>query len=106
MTLDPAAMAAIVGVVPERTEDPAIAFAVGGREGGAILTGRGVDEAAAQAVAADLLAERLVALPPPTAVREGGEGDRTTVGSAAPLPLHSDGFAYGEHAPDHIFLLC
>jgi alpha-ketoglutarate-dependent taurine dioxygenase len=102
VTIDPAA----VGLIPDRTADPAEALALVRSTGAAILTGRGADEAAAQAVATDLLGTELVALPPPAAVREGGEGDRIAVGSTEPLPLHSDGFAYGERAPDLIFLLC
>jgi len=102
VTIDPTA----VGLVPERTADPREALAMVESTGAAILTGRGADEAAARAVASDVLGPRLVALPPPAAVRAGGEGDRTSVGSEAPLPLHSDGFAYGDHAPDLIFLLC
>ena len=97
--------ASLVGMVPERTEDPVEAAALLARDGAAILTGRATDEAGAQAVATDVLGD-LLALPDATAVREGGAGDRISVGADQVLPLHADGFAYGDQHPDGLFLLC
>ncbi|CAN5795291.1 hypothetical protein BH10ACT1_BH10ACT1_41300 [soil metagenome] len=94
-----------VGLVPERTDDPVVAADLVARHGIAILTGRGTDEAGAQGVATDVLGD-LLALPDACAVREGGEGDRVAVGSDQMLPVHADGFAYGDQHPDGLFLLC
>lgn len=94
-----------VGLVPERTADPAEAAALLARDGAAILTGRATDEAGAQAVAADVYGD-LLALPDATAVREGGEGDRISAAADQVLPFHHDGFAYGDQHPDGLFLLC
>lgn len=94
-----------VGLVPTRTDDPAVAAELVARHGAAILTGRGIDEVAAQAVAVDVLGD-LLALPDACAVREGGEGDRVAAGADQLLPVHADGFAYGDQHPDGLFLLC
>lgn len=95
-----------VGIEPQRTADPAEAAALMARDGAAVLVGRGVDEDAAAAVAVDVVGDRLVALPPPTGVREGAEGDKGAVASTEELPLHTDGFSYGDRVCDAIFLLC
>jgi hypothetical protein len=39
-------------------------------------------------------------------VREGGDKDTVLLPHDAALPVHSDGFAYGDRHCDHIFLLC
>lgn len=97
--------AATIGLDPIRTDDPVEAGLLVARDGAAILTGCGTDEAGAQAVAAAVLGD-LLALPDATAVREGGAGDRVSVGADQTLPLHADGFAYGDLHPDGLFLLC
>jgi hypothetical protein len=98
--------ASALGIVPERTDDPGRAAALVGRDGAAILTGRATDEAGARAVAHDVLGARVIVVPEPAAVREGGEKDRIQLAAGEVLPVHSDGFAYGDHHCDHIFLLC
>jgi gamma-butyrobetaine dioxygenase len=94
-----------VGIVPERTDTPAAAALLLARDGAAILTGRGTDEATAQGVATDVLGD-LLALPDACAVVEGGDQDRGQLAADELMPLHSDGFAYGDHHPDGLFLLC
>jgi hypothetical protein len=98
--------ASAVGIVPERTDDPAVAAALVRRDGAAILTGCATDEAGARAVAHDVLGARVIVVPPPAAVREGGEKDKIQLAASDVLPIHSDGFAYGDLHCDHIFLLC
>lgn len=95
-----------VGIVPERADDPVEAAALMARDGAAVLVGRATDEAAAQSVAYDVLGERVLVVAEPALVREGGDKDRLVVGSDKALPLHSDGFAYGDRHCDYIFLLC
>ena len=95
-----------VGVVPERTGDPAEAAALVARDGAAILVGRATDEEGARQVARDVLGDRMMLLADPAAVREGGEKDRSDLGAADRMPLHVDGFAYGDRHLDALFLLC
>jgi hypothetical protein len=105
VTFDLSAAAAI-GIVPESTDDPAEAAALVARDGAAILTGRATDEPGARQVANDVLGVRVIVVPEPAAVREGGDKDKIQLGADEVLPIHSDGFAYGDHHCDHIFLLC
>lgn len=95
----------MAGLIPTRTDDPADAARMLDRDGAAILTGRGTDATAAGAVAGDVLGE-LLAKPDAAAVREGGEGDRSLIPPEQTMPVHVDGFAYGDHHPDGLFLLC
>ncbi len=50
----------------------------------------------------------LRALPEPARVFEGGEQDRKLAGTDHhdPLPVHTDGFAYGDFYPDCLLLVC
>ena len=102
----PQTSADVGGLVPERTADPAEAAALVARDGAAILTGRATDEDGARQVARDVLGDRLVVLADPAAVREGGEKDRSEIGADDLMPLHVDGFAYGDRHLDAMFLLC
>ena len=97
---------AAAGVLPERTDDPAEAAVLVARDGAAILTDRTTDEAGARQVARDVLGDRMVVLADPAAVRDGGEQDRSALGAADRMPLHVDGFAYGDRHLDALFLLC
>lgn len=99
-------MAVDPGIVPERTANPIAAAGLVARDGAAILTGRTTDEDGARQVASDLLGDRLAVLPDPAAVREGGEKDRSDLGAADRIPLHMDGFAYGDRHLDALILLC
>jgi alpha-ketoglutarate-dependent taurine dioxygenase len=96
----------MVGIVPPRTADPQHALALVAERGAAILTGVGPTEADAQDVARAVWRERTIAVPPPAAVREGGDQDRVKVEREVRLDLHTDGFAYGDRAPDVMALLC
>jgi TfdA family taurine catabolism dioxygenase TauD len=95
----------MAGLIPTRTDDPAQAAALLDRDGAAILTDRGTDDVAAGAIAGAVLGE-LLARPDASAVREGGEGDRGLVPPERTMPVHVDGFAYGDRHPDGLFLLC
>jgi alpha-ketoglutarate-dependent taurine dioxygenase len=97
-----------VSFVPERFADPAAAHAAMARDGAAILTGRSTGRDDAVTLAHDVLAHRVLAVPEPVAVREKGGKDRTRPGLGYEnlQPAHTDGYAYGDHYPDVIFLLC
>jgi hypothetical protein len=98
--------ASAIGIVPDRTGDPAVAATLVARDGAAILTDRATDEDGARAVARAVLGDRVIVVPPPAAVREGGDKDKIQLAAGDVLPVHSDGFAYGDQHCDHIFLLC
>ena len=93
-------------IVPERSADPAVVAELVARYGGAILTGWGPSSDDAQAAAHAVFGASVLAVPEPARVYEGGEGDRKPFGSHEPLPLHTDGFAYGSQACDHFLLSC
>ena len=95
-----------VSIVPRRTADPAEAAALVERDGAAILTGWGTDEAAARGVAGALWGDRVLAIADPAAVIEGGEKDRSSVGGDEILGLHTDGFGYGDQLCDVMALVC
>lgn len=94
------------GVVPTRTSDPIRLFEIVAAQGAAILTGVGPSEEEARAGARAIFAGRVLALPEAAAVYEGGEKDIRPYASDQPLPLHTDGFAYGAKAPDYFLLSC
>jgi alpha-ketoglutarate-dependent taurine dioxygenase len=96
----------MVGIVPTRTADHERARTLVAERGAAILTGVGPTEADAQEVARAVWRERTLAVPAPAAVREGGDQDRVKVERNARLDLHTDGFAYGDRAPDVMALVC
>jgi gamma-butyrobetaine dioxygenase len=94
-------------VVPQRTADPAEALALLWRDGASILTGVGPAEDDARQAAMSVLGAHVLALPEPAAVREiGGDKDRSPFQPGDALPLHVDGFAYGDHACDVFCLSC
>ena len=92
--------------VPERSDDPARVLALVERDGGGILTGCGPTESDARAAVRAVLGAHVLALPEAAAVREGGEKDRKPHDPDGPLPLHTDGFAYGDQACDYFGLSC
>jgi hypothetical protein len=96
----------VVGIVPSRTSDPVEAAALVADRGAAILLGCGGSEAEARGVAERVWHDQVVAVPEPAAVREGGDQDRKKYGSNERLDLHTDGFAYGDKAPDVMALAC
>jgi gamma-butyrobetaine dioxygenase len=93
-------------IVPERSADPVEVRRLVRRDGAAILTGCGPTEEDARAAVAAVFGAEVVALPPAAAVREGGDKDPKPFGPDVALPLHTDGFAYGDLAPDHFALVC
>jgi hypothetical protein len=96
----------VVGIVPSRTSDPAQAARLVAERGAAILVGCGPSEADARGVAQRVWQDQVVAVPDPAAVREGGDKDRVKRANDERLELHSDGFAYGDKAPDVMALVC
>ena len=93
-------------IVPEGSADPAEVRRLVARDGAAVLTGRGPTEADARAALAAVFGSSVLALPEAAGVREGGDKDRKQYGTLEGLPLHTDGFAYGDRAPDHFGLSC
>lgn len=108
MVLDVVALAGVSGVVPPRTDDPALVAELLDRHGAVVLAGAGTGESDAGGIARRLLGDRLVAAAHPIPVTDGGGKDRRLTDDAARrmLPLHTDGFAYGANAPDVFVLLC
>ena len=104
IAIDPAA----VSFVPARFDAANDACEAMWRDGAAILTGRDTSEADAVALAHDVLGSSVLAVPDPVPVREKGGKDRARAGLGADniQPAHTDGYAYGDHYPDVIFLLC
>jgi gamma-butyrobetaine dioxygenase len=96
----------MVGIVPSRTTDPGSAAAMVAERGAAILVGCGPTEADARGVAERVWQDQVVAVPEPAAVNEGGDQDRVKRADHERLDLHSDGFAYGDKAPDVMALVC
>lgn len=95
-----------VGLVPERTNDPARARTLVGAHGAAILTGAGTGEEAALAVARAVFGDEIVALPPPAPIRPGPESEKRTADDGTRRGYaHTDGYAYGDALPDHFLLL-
>ena len=94
------------GVVPTYAESPADALSLVGADGAAIVSGVGPSEEDARSVTRTIFGSMVLALPEAAAVFEGGEKDTHPYGSDQPLPLHSDGFAYGLLAPDYFLLSC
>ena len=96
----------MAGIVPSRTAAPAEAARLVAERGAAILTGCDTSEAGARAVAERVWHDQVVAVPDPAAVREGGDKDRLKAAAQDRLELHTDGFAYGDKAPDVMALVC
>jgi len=105
------------GFIPQRTADPAEAFALVREHGAAILTGAGASREDARDVAYRVLASLDPIVPDPAPIKERadnrdhryldlmmGARESTTI---VPFDTgHTDGFAYGDRLPDYIFLLC
>lgn len=93
--------------VPLRTDDPTRARDLVRQHGAAILTGQGTSPEDAVATAIAVFVDEVLAVPPPSEVRIGGDRDRRLpqIDQSTPLSVHTDGFAYGELYPD-FFLLC
>ena len=93
-------------MVPTRTSDPEAARRLVASDGAVILPGCGPTADDARAVLRHVHGDSVLALPDAASVREGGEKDRSALGADVPLPLHSDGFAYGDQPPDSLVLVC
>lgn len=93
-------------IVPIRSSDPHEVRVAVRRDGAAVLTGWGTTADDARAAALAVFGDDVLAVPDPARVFEGGEGDERPFGPSEPLPLHTDGFAYGALACDHLLLVC
>ncbi len=78
------------------------------RDGAVVLADVGSTAEEAKALMRDLFAPGLRALPEPARVFDGGEQDRKLANKDHhdPLPVHTDGFAYGDLYPDCLLLVC
>ena len=94
------------GVVPLYAGSAEAALSLVHSTGAAIVAGVGPTEQEARTVTRTIFESTVLALPEAAAVFEGGEKDTHPYGSHQPLPLHSDGFAYGLLAPDYFLLSC
>ncbi len=98
-----------VGVVPERTDDPAAARRLVEREGAVVWIGDGDTAPGIVGVLTAVFADRLVHIGDAVEVRAAGGKDRPDLDAEGHLlrtPLHSDGFALAEGAPDVLALGC
>jgi gamma-butyrobetaine dioxygenase len=111
-----------VSVVPERTTDPAAVLGLIARDGAAILTGVDPTPAGGVEAARAVLGARAVEVRPQFEASKAlaernlqrrselAEDDlrrtRRHYDHTVPLPPHNDGFAFGDQAPDHLFLNC
>jgi alpha-ketoglutarate-dependent taurine dioxygenase len=101
-------------VIPQRTTDPSEAFALVRSAGAVILADAGRSRDDARDVALRVLGSLEPIVPDPAPIKEGGGNrDRAYITSSLNESLavkfqsgHTDGFAYGDHYPDYIFLLC
>ncbi|MDA8034039.1 MAG: TauD/TfdA family dioxygenase [Actinomycetota bacterium] len=111
------------GHPPPRSDDVDEVAALVARHGAAVLTGCATgpadagpadagpaDAGPADAVAAAeaIFAGHVLAVPEAAEVRSGGVRDQAArrVGPDEALGGHTDGFAYGDHYPDQLLLLC
>ena len=93
---------------PERVSGIKEALTLIERDGAVILQKIDTSEYGSQQLMADLLGDSLQALPPPAKVFHGGEQDQKLVDTdnLDPLPVHTDGFSYGDAYPDYLLLVC
>ena len=86
-------MLSLCGVVPERSSDPAEVASLVARTGAAILTGWDVSELGSQRAAMAILGDRVLAVPEPAAVVEGGDKDKHRFTRGDRLPPHTETIA-------------
>jgi gamma-butyrobetaine dioxygenase len=96
------------GVVPERTDDPAVAFDLVARDGAAILVGCGRSSSDGPDVAHRVFADHTIAVPAAAEVTDKGVRERRPDGlsNSTRSNCHTDGYSYGWQYPDHFLLLC
>ena len=98
-----------VGVVPERTDDPVAARRLVESNGAVVWIGGGDSAEGIIAVLAGVFVDQLVHIGDAVAVRAAGGKDRPDLDAEGHLlrtPLHSDGFALADGAPDVLALGC
>lgn len=104
--MHPDAIAAL-SIVPERTADVARAAELLRRDGAVVVADRAVDEAALAALLRDLLGDAVTNVGAAVPVRAAGGKDRPDLdadGHTVRTPLHTDGFALADAAPDVLAL--
>ena len=104
--MDAAAIAA-VSVVPGRTADLGRAAALLRRDGAVVLTDRSVDEPSLAALLRELVGEAITNVGAAVEVRSSGGRDRPDLdadGHTIRMPMHTDGFALADAAPDVLAL--
>ena len=96
------------GAVPAVADTFADAKALLRRDGAVRMAVNDTSEKGARGVLRALFGEQLRALPPAAWVSDGGGEDRRLEGADHhdPLPVHTDGFAYGDLYPDYLMLSC
>jgi hypothetical protein len=100
---------AAVSIVPHRTADVTEAAALLQRDGAVVVTERAVDEASLAALLRELLGDAVTNVGTAVEVRAAGGKDRPDLdaeGHKKRTPMHSDGFALAEGAPDVLALAC
>jgi gamma-butyrobetaine dioxygenase len=101
-----------VSVVPRRTDDPDEARRCLDRDGAVVVGPALFGSRTLEEMAPLLLGDDFVLGAEPVPVRSTGGNDAAAYGRTrsdahlAPLPLHNDGFAYGDRLPDHLLLVC
>jgi alpha-ketoglutarate-dependent taurine dioxygenase len=98
------------GVLPKRTSHLVEAAEVLTSDGAVVVTGLATEPENAVGLASALFSGRTLAVPEAAEVRAGGVRDASVAvnrpGPDDPLQMHTDGFAYGDHYPDYLLLLC
>lgn len=97
-----------LGVLPKVARDLSDARTLLARDGAVIVDQVDTDSESAAQLMTDFLGETGLAVPEPARVFEGGEGDRHQLNKTHhdALPVHTDGFAYGDLLPDCLLLVC
>ncbi len=98
-----------VAVVPERTDDPSAARRLVERDGAVVWIGGGSTAEGVARVLAEVFGDQLVHIGDAVEVKAAGGQDRPDLDAEGHLlrtPLHSDGFALAEGAPDLLALGC
>jgi len=98
-----------VCVLPERTDDPAAARRLVERDGAVVWIGGGSSARGVAGVLSEVFGDQLVHIGDAVEVRAAGGQDRPDLDAEGHLlrtPLHSDGFALAQDAPDLVALGC
>jgi alpha-ketoglutarate-dependent taurine dioxygenase len=92
------------GFVPRQTDDPAEAATIVRTDGAVVLNGIPTTREAAAGLGRLVFGDSMLASPEPVKVLAGGEFENRDEDAVKRMPLHVDGFAYGDRLPDYIAL--